>query len=212
MAQVDLSGREPQAPLRTADGTPLKAALARASRRAQWQALALVLPLLLFILATFVLPIGQMLYRSVANPAFSANMPTLVAWFAAESAGHRARRSRLRRDGRGPGGRRRAAHGRPRRHPDQLRGPGHPVDVHRGRAPRSQARAAIPRGDARARSRLGRPGALVRDARRRRGAHPELLHRGARPQGRRRERHRPRRPGAAHLPAAVLADHVPFAR
>ena len=52
MAQVDLSGREPQAPLRTADGTPLKAALARASRRAQWQALALVLPLLLFILAS----------------------------------------------------------------------------------------------------------------------------------------------------------------
>ena len=87
MAQVDLSGREPQAPLRTADGTPLKEALARASRRAQWQALALVLPLLLFILASFVLPIGQMLYRSVANPAFSANMPTLVAWFAANPPG-----------------------------------------------------------------------------------------------------------------------------
>ena len=71
MAQAALSGREPRAVLSTADGTPLRAALARASRRARWKALALVLPLLLFVLMTFVVPIGQMLYRSVANPAFS---------------------------------------------------------------------------------------------------------------------------------------------
>jgi putative spermidine/putrescine transport system permease protein len=83
MAQVALSGREPRTELSTADGTPLKAALARASRRARWRALALVLPLLLFVLVTFVVPIGQMLYRSVANAAFSENMPNLVAWFAA---------------------------------------------------------------------------------------------------------------------------------
>jgi putative spermidine/putrescine transport system permease protein len=62
---------------------PLKAALARASRRAKRRALLLVLPLLLFVLVTFIAPIGQMLYRSVHNPGFSENMPALDAWFAA---------------------------------------------------------------------------------------------------------------------------------
>ncbi len=83
MAEMTLRGPA----LSTADGIPLKTALARAQRRAQWRALALVLPLLLFILLTFVVPIGQMLYRSVANPAFSDNMPRLVAWFAAHPVG-----------------------------------------------------------------------------------------------------------------------------
>jgi putative spermidine/putrescine transport system permease protein len=73
--------------LATADGRPLKAALRRAQRGAQWRALLLVLPLLAFILVTFVAPIGQMLYRSVWNPAFSANMPNLVAWFEATEPG-----------------------------------------------------------------------------------------------------------------------------
>jgi putative spermidine/putrescine transport system permease protein len=72
--------------LLTADGTPLDTALGRAQRRAQWRALALVLPLLLLVLITFALPIGQLLYRSVANPGFSANMPNLVGWFAANPA------------------------------------------------------------------------------------------------------------------------------
>jgi putative spermidine/putrescine transport system permease protein len=74
------------APLRTADGTPLRAALTRASRRARVRAFLLVAPLLLFIVVTFVLPIGQMLHRSVHNDAFSANMPALGAWFAANPA------------------------------------------------------------------------------------------------------------------------------
>jgi putative spermidine/putrescine transport system permease protein len=74
------------APLRTADGTPLRAALTRASRRARVRAFLLVAPLLLFIVVTFVLPIGRMLHRSVHNDAFSANMPALGAWFAANPA------------------------------------------------------------------------------------------------------------------------------
>lgn len=67
--------------LRTADGQPLIRALARSSRRARRRAFLLVLPLLLFVLLTFVLPIGQMLQRSVKNDGFSANMPQLSAWF-----------------------------------------------------------------------------------------------------------------------------------
>ncbi|MBA3324531.1 MAG: ABC transporter permease [Rhodobacteraceae bacterium] len=86
MAQMALPGATPQ-PLSTADGMPLKAALARASRRSQRRALFLVLPLLLFVLVTFVAPIGQMLYRSAWNPGFSANMPNVVGWFAANPPG-----------------------------------------------------------------------------------------------------------------------------
>jgi len=67
--------------LKTADGQPLARALARSSRRARRRAFLLVLPLLLFILLTFVVPIGQMLQRSVKNDGFSANMPQMSAWF-----------------------------------------------------------------------------------------------------------------------------------
>jgi putative spermidine/putrescine transport system permease protein len=69
------------AALTTADGRPLKDALARSQRRARGRAFLLVLPLLLFILVSFVLPIGQMLSRSVTNDQFAANAPTLRAWF-----------------------------------------------------------------------------------------------------------------------------------
>ncbi|MCU0910205.1 MAG: ABC transporter permease [Rhodobacteraceae bacterium] len=68
--------------LTTADGRPLKSALVRAQARLRRRALFLVLPLLVFILVTFVFPIGQMLMRSVHNDAFSRNMPNLTAWFA----------------------------------------------------------------------------------------------------------------------------------
>ncbi|WP_343081338.1 ABC transporter permease [Ostreiculturibacter nitratireducens] len=73
--------------LTTADGKPLKAALARAQARSRRRAFFLVMPLLVFILATFVFPIGQMLFRSVHNDAFSSNMPNLVAWFDATESG-----------------------------------------------------------------------------------------------------------------------------
>lgn len=60
----------PTAQLETADGRPLKAALASAERAARQRAFFLVLPLLLFIVVTFIFPIGQMLMRSVSDPRF----------------------------------------------------------------------------------------------------------------------------------------------
>ncbi|KGJ05929.1 putative spermidine/putrescine transport system permease protein [Paracoccus halophilus] len=81
-AAVTASEIAPEGPLRTADGQPLARALARSQARARRQAFLLVLPLLLFVLITFVVPIGQMLQRSVKNDGFSANMPQISAWFA----------------------------------------------------------------------------------------------------------------------------------
>lgn len=68
--------------LTTADGKPLARALARSQRRARRRAFLLVLPLLAFVVITFVVPIGQMLQRSFYNDGFSANMPQVSAWFA----------------------------------------------------------------------------------------------------------------------------------
>lgn len=78
--------------LTTADGKPLKAALAAAQSKSRRRAFMLVLPLLLFILVTFILPIGQMLHRSVYNDGFTTHhdlgtrvdtpiMVNLAAWF-----------------------------------------------------------------------------------------------------------------------------------
>ena len=78
--------------LTTADGKPLKAALAAAQAKSRRRAFLLVLPLLLFILVTFILPIGQMLHRSVYNDGFTMHhdrgtgvetpiMVNLAAWF-----------------------------------------------------------------------------------------------------------------------------------
>ena len=78
---TEAAGLDQGGMLRTADGQPLAKALARSSRRARRRAFFLVLPLLLFVLLTFVLPIGQMLMRSVKNDGFSAHMPQLSAWF-----------------------------------------------------------------------------------------------------------------------------------
>jgi putative spermidine/putrescine transport system permease protein len=68
--------------LTTSDGRPLKAALSEAQAKAKRRALFLVLPLFLFIVITFIIPIGQMLHRSIKNDGFSANMPAVSAWFA----------------------------------------------------------------------------------------------------------------------------------
>ena len=73
--------------VRAADGRPLKVALARAQARARRRAFLLVLPLLAFVLITFVIPIGQMLHRSVHNPTFVDNMPAVSAWFRANPVG-----------------------------------------------------------------------------------------------------------------------------
>lgn len=94
MAEQTLRG----AALTTADGQPLKSALARANRRAQWRAFLLVLPLLAFVLVTFAGPIAQLLYRSVWNENFTTHVdidtgtrtPIMTAtrdWFAANPPG-----------------------------------------------------------------------------------------------------------------------------
>ena len=73
--------------LTTADGRPLKAALAAAQARARRKAFFLVAPLLLFIVLTFIVPIGQMLQRSVYHDGFAKSAPALGEWFAANPEG-----------------------------------------------------------------------------------------------------------------------------
>jgi len=75
------------APLTTADGRPLKAALAAAQSRARRKAFFLVAPLLLFVVVTFIIPIGQMLQRSVYHDGFSKEALNLAAWFDANPEG-----------------------------------------------------------------------------------------------------------------------------
>ncbi|MDO9637705.1 MAG: ABC transporter permease [Pseudotabrizicola sp.] len=67
--------------LTTSDGRPLKSALATAQQRARRRAFLLVLPLLAFIVITFIIPIGQLMHQAVYNDGFSANMPRTTAWF-----------------------------------------------------------------------------------------------------------------------------------
>lgn len=68
----------------TSDGQPLKRSLARALRREKFRALLLIAPLLIFILVSFVLPIGDMLFRSVENKIVEETIPgtvrALVSW------------------------------------------------------------------------------------------------------------------------------------
>lgn len=69
--------------LTTADGRPLKEALATAQARAKRRAFLLVLPLLLFIVLTFLVPIGYTLKRSFEHDGFAASAPALASWFRA---------------------------------------------------------------------------------------------------------------------------------
>lgn len=82
----------------TADGLPLKQALANAQKRARRRAFFLVAPLLLFILVTFVSPIGQLLFKSMNNTGFTSTtdfgtgettpiMVNLKEWFEENPAG-----------------------------------------------------------------------------------------------------------------------------
>ena len=59
----------------TSDGIPLKQSLQRALRLERRRALMLVLPLFAFIFFTFLLPIGDMLFRSVDNSVMGNVMP-----------------------------------------------------------------------------------------------------------------------------------------
>ncbi|MEM7294084.1 MAG: ABC transporter permease [Pseudomonadota bacterium] len=57
------------------NGVPLKEQLAKAERKKRITAFLLVAPLLAFIIFTFVIPIGNMLFRSVDNPRMVELMP-----------------------------------------------------------------------------------------------------------------------------------------
>jgi len=84
--------------LTTADGTPLKTALIAAQSRARRRAFFLVAPLLAFVVLTFIVPIFQMLERSVYNDGFTMQteigtgketplMANLRDWFAVHPRG-----------------------------------------------------------------------------------------------------------------------------
>ena len=62
-------------PMMAADGTTLKSSLNRALRRQKLRALALIAPLLLFVLLTFIAPIADMLFRSIENQIVSETLP-----------------------------------------------------------------------------------------------------------------------------------------
>ena len=66
-------------PMLSADGTPLKVSLRRALRAQKMRALMLVAPLLVFILVSFLFPIGDMLFRSVENQIVPQTLPNTVA-------------------------------------------------------------------------------------------------------------------------------------
>ncbi len=67
------------APLTTVDGIPLKVSLARALRRDKIKSLLLVAPLFVFITLTFVIPIGDMLFRGIEDPIVSKYLPRTAA-------------------------------------------------------------------------------------------------------------------------------------
>ena len=65
--------------MRAADGTPLKVKLQRTLRRERLKALMLIAPLLIFIVVTFLIPIGSMLTNAFWDPDVRDNMPATVA-------------------------------------------------------------------------------------------------------------------------------------
>lgn len=67
-----------EGPVLSADGKPLKKSLNRALRKQKIRALVLIAPLLVFVLVSFVFPIGSMLMRSVQNTAGVEYVPDLI--------------------------------------------------------------------------------------------------------------------------------------
>ncbi|MCF7700947.1 ABC transporter permease [Loktanella sp. M215] len=75
---LKIGNSEQDGPMLAADGTPLKTSLNRALRRQKRRALMLIAPLLLFIVVTFIYPIGEMLFRSVENQIVGDTLPRTV--------------------------------------------------------------------------------------------------------------------------------------
>lgn len=76
MTQTD-TGPAPKG-LTTANGVPLKTSLKRTTRRKKIRAFLMVAPLLFFLVVAFILPILDMLKRSVENPEVNTHMPLTV--------------------------------------------------------------------------------------------------------------------------------------
>jgi len=57
----------------------LRRALRRSGRREQWRAALLVLPLFVFLLASFIVPIGAMLARAIVDPDVARILPRVSA-------------------------------------------------------------------------------------------------------------------------------------
>lgn len=62
----------------TADGRLLKDSLKTAERRRKLVAFAFAFPLLLFLIVSFIVPIGQMMWRSVENPTIINTLPNTL--------------------------------------------------------------------------------------------------------------------------------------
>ncbi len=73
-----MSDQTTSGPVLAADGTPLKRSLSRALRMQKLRALALIAPLLIFVLVTFIAPIADMLFRSVENQIVRDTLPQTV--------------------------------------------------------------------------------------------------------------------------------------
>ena len=63
----------------SSDGIPLEISLKKAERKNKIKAMLLVAPLFLFILITYLMPIGDMLFRSVDDRMISSKLPNTFA-------------------------------------------------------------------------------------------------------------------------------------
>jgi putative spermidine/putrescine transport system permease protein len=68
--------------VRTADGVPLRVKLRQTERRERIKALALIAPLFLFVLVTFLVPILVMLFNAIHDPDIKNTLPNTVALLA----------------------------------------------------------------------------------------------------------------------------------
>ena len=64
----------------SSDGIPLELSLKKAERKNKMKALMLVGPLFLFLLITYIFPIGDMLFRSVDDRMITGKLPNCLLY------------------------------------------------------------------------------------------------------------------------------------
>ncbi len=67
--------------LLTADGTPLRVSLLRSLRRSKWRAASLVAVPFLFLVLIFIIPIGDLLLRSIDDKQINEVLPRTFALY-----------------------------------------------------------------------------------------------------------------------------------